>query len=477
MPNPAPGAGGPQSNGPVMAEWTRGTSAVQSGVSIGFVADAEAEDRGMVLVDGAAQPQAAQGNPVKGGVRTSDANEGPHEREERGGHAERDAKVVNGAPPAERRVQRPPSLDPPEGERPREDGPASQYATLMNGGDQNEENKDEEGTVVARKAMSSANGPDSMSAISKAGRDSQQEVAAGHNSKLHDAQRRDSMNQVKPTESLSSAAAGVFPGSYAAAIATAASLVSQNTGRAAMMNKSLSSELPIDTNEALNALTHIPSPVNNPLPGTASHNQAHAKSPRFADWPGAAAVSHGTRPSRIGQTHQVQLQNQMQNSSNSGNHQQKISPAQIPPKNRSLSSASKKHPMRPPPTAAAAAIARMNVALPTGSSSRPGGMGLQIQLDQLAHTAEDAVSTMQPEAGDFVDMCDAVSMASGEAHSGGDKEDTGYTESRVVQHASEDMRERAPAEQSPAPPTTGNRRVTRSMAKSNKRLKKKSSSG
>jgi hypothetical protein len=104
-------------------------------------------------------------------------------------------------------------------------------------------------------------------------------------------------------------------------------------------------------------------------------------------------------------------------------------------------------------------------------------MGLHIQLDQLAHTAEDAVSTMQPEAGDFVDMCDAVSMASGEAHSGGDTEETGYTESRVVQHASEDMRERAPAEQSPAPPTTGNRRVTRSMAKSNKRLKKKSSSG
>ncbi len=469
MPKPAPGGGGPQSNGPVMAEWTRGTSAVQSGVSIGFAADPETEDRGVPPVNGAAQPQAAQGTPAKDGVRTSDAHDGNN----RNG-----AKAVNGPPPAERQIPRPASLDLPERERPREDGPASQYATLMNGGDPNEENKDEEGTVVARKAMSSANGPDSMSAISKADRDSQQEVAAGHNSKLHDAQLRDSINQVKPTESLSSAAAGVFPGSYAAAIATAASLVSQNTGRAAMMNKSLSSELPIDTNEALNALTHIPSPVNNPPPGTASYNQAHAKSPRFADWPGAAAVSHGNRPSRIGQTHQVHLQNQMQNSSNSGNHQQKISPAQIPPKNKSLSSASKKHPMRPPPTAAAAAIARMNVALPTGSSSRPGGMGLQIQLDQLAHTAEDAVSTMQPEAGDFLDMCDAVSMASGEAHGGGVKEENGYTESRVVQNPAEDNRERAPAERSPASPTTGTRRVTRSMANNGQpKKKKKSSSG
>ena len=451
MPKPAPGAGGPQSNGPVMAEWTRGTSAVQSGMSIGFAADPETGDGGRPPANGGAQPQAAPGNPAKDGVRTSDT------------HNANIAKVLNNAPPAEGQIPRPPSLDPPEREHPREDGPASQYATLMNGGDPNEENKDEEGTVVARKAMSSANGADSLSAISKAGRDSHQEAVAGYNSKLHDAQLRDSMNQVKPTESLSSAAAGVFPGSYAAAIATAASLVSQNTGRAAMMNKSLSSEIPIDTNEALNALTHIPSPANNLPPGTASHNQTHAKSPRLADWPGAATLSHGNRPSRIGQTH---LHNQMQNSSNSGNHQQKVSPAQIPPKNKSLSSASKKHPMRPPPTAAAAAIARMNVALPTGSSSRQGGMGLHIQLDQLAHTAEDAVSTMQPEAGEFLEMCDAVSKASGEAHSGearsgGDKEENGYTESRVVQNTREESRERAPA-------ITGTRRVTRSMANKRK---------
>ena len=103
-------------------------------------------------------------------------------------------------------------------------------------------------------------------------------------------------------------------------------------------------------------------------------------------------------------------------------------------------------------------------------------MGLQIQLDQLAQTAEDAVSTMQPEAGDFPDMCDAVSMASGEAHSAGDKEENGYTESRVVQDPGEDHQERALAERSPASPTTGTRRVTRSMANSNKRMKKKKSS-
>ena len=93
-------------------------------------------------------------------------------------------------------------------------------------------------------------------------------------------------------------------------------------------------------------------------------------------------------------------------------------------------------------------------------------MGLHIQLDQLAHTAEDAVSTMQPEAGEFLEMCDAVSKASGEAHSGearsgGDKEENGYTESRVVQNTREESRERAPA-------ITGTRRVTRSMANKRK---------
>ena len=398
------------------------------------------------------------------------------------------ARLVNGDSNARNETNRKRAEVPPENN--------SAYATLMNSGEENPNgnHKDEEGTVVARKAMSSANGADSMSAVSKAGRESHQEAAAAV---------RDSINQAKPTESLSSAAAGVFPGSYAAAMATAASLVSQNTGRAAVMNpnKSLSSEIPIDTNEALNALTnHLPSqpspgycpPVGAAMGGatgaTGSQNQAHAKSPRFADgrpsvglsgaggvggvagFGGVGSVAmamsqHGGtvvpgRPSRMGQLH---AQNQqMQNSSNSGNHKQRFS-AQIPPKNKSFSSASRKHPMRPPPNTAAAAIARMNVALPTGSSSR---QPINIQLDQFAHTdAEDAVSTVQPEAGEFLQVvCDAVSKASGEAddeaHCGGDKEDVGYTESRAM--GIEDGAAMPPED-------SGSRRVTRSMAKRQKK--------
>jgi hypothetical protein len=499
----------PPSNGPVMAEWTRGTSGVQSGVSIGFKADpAEAQD-------GAANTAAAQmnggtageGQPTANGLAKSEATR-PNGAID--ANDANDARNGMNAPNAKDGLGKP-AVPPANTNHNANDGPTSQYATLMVSGDDhpNEENKGEEGTVVARKAMSSANGPDSMSAVSKAGRESHQEVAPAV---------RDSINQVKPTESLSSAAAGVFPGSYAAAIATAASLVSQNENaeRAAMMhqNKSLSSEMPINTNEALNALTNIPSPANYPPlgaapAGTASQNQANARSPRFADWAGASVgagatggmgvgvgmsigvgmvgagasvgagaigatgaaamgMSHGApgpRPSRMGQ---IQAQHQMQNSSNSGNHQQRIS---IPPK-KSFSSA-KKHPMRPPPNAAAA-IARMNAAVPTGSSSRPGG--INIQLDQFAHPdADDAVSTVLPGAGEFLEVaCDAVSKASGdnEAHSGGNKDElVGCTESHAAGPAAAEGRppRRAPAA---TPEETGVvRRVTRSMARGAKRPK------
>jgi len=72
----------------------------------------------------------------------------------------------------------------------------------------------------------------------------------------------------------------------------------------------------------------------------------------------------------------------------------------------------------------------VNVALPTGSSSRAGG--IHIQLDQLAHMAEDAVSTVQQHEILGEVACDAVSKASGDAH-GEDDNNEEFTESAVQQ--------------------------------------------
>jgi hypothetical protein len=384
---------------PLMAEWTRGSAGVQgsAGVSIGFPSPPPEEGEDMYRIA------------------------------MRGTTAPKDNAVTNN-----------------------NNNTQSQYATLVTGQDH-----EEEGTVqvvvkgdvnlhetdnmnqsivshMATKQMkrneSCQNGDlDSLSAVSKAVENSTHALDAPQ-------ECPPMQDSVKPTESLSSAAAGVFPGSYAAAIATAASLVSQNTGRIMAREdrsliKSLSSEMPIDTNEAL----HVLNAVGN-------------------------TTSHGKKLSVPG------------NSSNSGNHNQAIKEPVVVQQQPSSAmgaagtlqkrrgSHTTRPPMRPPPNAIVAARG-VNVALPTGSSSRAGG--IHIPLDHLAHMAEDAVSTVQqPEfIGEVV--CDAVSKASGDDGNSGDddamnKKDE-YTESRV-QNSRDGL-----------VPT---RRITRQMTAARKRMKK-----
>eukprot|EP00890_Picochlorum_soloecismus_P002758 jgi/Picsp_1/3483/NSC_06321-R1_---NA--- len=213
----------------------------------------------------------------------------------------------------------------------------------------------------------------------------------------------------KPTESLSSAAAGVQPGNYAAAIATAASLVSQNTGGRmirddkidAMMPKSIdiSSKIPIDTNEALNTPRTM---------GTASQ-RAGNNAPALQNNRGHVALRSSKLASAV-----------PGNSSNSGTH------AVRDGRESSIKrKGSSKPPMLPPPaqTNVRGVSISQYVALPTGSSA---GGGIHVQVD-LGHTAEDAVSTVQQPHGFLGEIvCDAVSKASGE-----DADNDGCTESRV----------------------------------------------
>lgn len=213
----------------------------------------------------------------------------------------------------------------------------------------------------------------------------------------------------KPTESLSSAAAGVQPGNYAAAIATAASLVSQNTGGRmirddrmdAMMPKSIdiSSEIPMDTNDALNTPKTM---------GTASQ-RAGNNAPALQNSRGHVALRSSKLASAV-----------PGNSSNSGTHA--VRDARESSVKRKGSS---KPPMLPPPAqpnVRGVSISQY-VALPTGSSA---GGGIHVQVD-LGHTAEDAVSTVQQPHGFLGEIvCDAVSKASGE-----DADNDGCTESRV----------------------------------------------
>lgn len=464
---------------PLMAEWTRGSAGGPSGLSIGFTPNGEHEPPGPNEEGHQDKSKCTNGlDVVAVGMRANDIG------------AEEQAKSIA----------------------------QSQFATLMSGSQGREtEEEAEEGTVqvannnnkslsgkrdakrrlsneeiqqalssadaqlaeidtahvgnhsmisnVATKHLkrndSSMNGDlDSLSAISKAVREDSMNQPADHpteskHNKREDVQMQDS---IKPTESLSSAAAGVFPGSYAAAMATAASLVSQNTGRVMAredrtLRKSLSGEIAIDTNDALNMLNAV---------GAATH----MKSPRVA--PERAAQSANQRTySRMAP---AVAQNAPGNSSNSGNHHVTFETYQnhlqgsvtLPKRNKSFSSS--KPPMRPPPkaataiaTVAPAAINTMsggrgvNVALPTGSSTRAGG--IQIQLDQLAHMAEDAVSTVQQQHELLGEVaCDAVSKASADARVEGGQNNEEYTESVI--RSVEDV-------------PVVNRRVTRAMARRN----------
>lgn len=216
----------------------------------------------------------------------------------------------------------------------------------------------------------------------------------------------------KPTESLSSAAISVQPEQYAAVIATAASLVSQNTGgRGAILEerldavfpKSPSGEIPND-NDALNtalaaaASNHYVSSSNQQIT-VKSHTNTILKHSKLTQM---TAPVPG-------------------NSSSSGNHARDDGEGSAKRKRRKQSN----RPMRPPP-AHFSQVRGVNipqhVAFPTGSSV---GGGIHVQVD-IGQAADDAVSTVQQPNELLGEVaCDAVSKASGE-------DQDGFTESRLL---------------------------------------------
>lgn len=345
---------------PLVAEWTRGSAGVQSGVSIGFSPEANTN----------ATAVAQTNNRERGSIGRSAPSQyatvhNTRVRQQRSS-SEGTVQVVLAT---KQSVQQNQAMSSAEAQ-----DPTKNVATL---------------------AADCQDHQDSLSAVSKAMENpSKIEVPDGLKRRVSsfemDQQDRNAQAE-RPTESLSSAAAGALPGTYAAAIATAASLVSQNTGRMmredrpdTLLIKTLSSEMPIDTNEALHALQN-------------GHPPSHGKSPAAPAWKSAKVVQ-ATAPVPG-------------NSSNSGNH-------------RKRKNSNARPPMLPPP----AQTRGVNVALQTGSSAAGG---IQIHLDQFTHTAEDAVSTVQQPfelQGEVV--CDAVSKASGDSGDIGKQDE--YTESRAT---------------------------------------------
>lgn len=448
---------------PMMAEWTRGSAGVPSGVSIGFTPDGEHEPQGQDIMD--LTPPDSKAHYAKEHQKSIAQSQfatlmtGSQDREEENGEVEEGTVqvAVKGAPNTHKRNSKR-RVSNEEILQQAMSSADAQLAELDTAHAGNHSVISNVATKHLKRNDSVTNGDfDSLSAVSKAVR----EDSMNHNPTESKHEKRDDVqvqDSVKPTESLSSAAAGVFPGSYAAAIATAASLVSQNTGRAMTREdksliKSLSGEIGIDTNDAIQMLNAV---------GATTH---HMISPRVGTDRAAQSANQRTQSRMAPATvHQVPG-----NSSNSGNHQVALETYQnhlqgsvtLPKRNKSFSSS--KPPMRPPPktatalaTVAPAAINTrsggrgVNVALPTGSSSRAGG--IHIQLDQLAHMAEDAVSTVQQQHELLGEVaCDAVSKASGDAHGA----DETNTESAV---------------QDGDRGTAVSRRITRAMASRRKNL-------
>ncbi|KAI8106813.1 hypothetical protein M9434_001467 [Picochlorum sp. BPE23] len=371
---------------PLVAEWTRGSAGVQSGMSIGFSPEVNnttpgvaqnTRERGSV---GRSAP--SQYATVHIGGR-SGASGNPRLRQQRSS-SEGTVQVVlaNTAKPS---------------------GQQNQTQAVSSAEAQD---------ATKNVAQLVGDCQDSLSAVSKAMENpSKIELPDGLKRRVSSfemEQQDRNAHTERPTESLSSAAAGALPGTYAAAIATAASLVSQTTGRMmredrpdSLLIKTLSSDMPIDTNEALHVL-------QNGHPS--SHGKSSAAVAAAAAWKSAKVVQ-ATAPVPG-------------NSSNSGNRQ-KEREGGLKRKNSST-----RPPMLPPP----AQTRGVNVALPTGSSAAGG---IQIHLDQFAHTAEDAVSTVQQPfelQGEVV--CDAVSKASGDSGDTGKQDE--YTESRATAQQEEE---------------------------------------
>lgn len=451
---------------PLMAEWTRGSAGVPSGLSIGCNPHGEHEPQGLDAQDmNAAAPgtrsqavacQEQQKSIAQSQFATlitgSQDRDGEDEVEE--GTVQvpvRPNNAVTTKKDTKRRLSNEDAL--PQAMSSAD----AQVAELEYGNAGNHSVISNVATMQLKRNDSVTNGDfDSLSAVSKAVREDSLNHQAdipmeSKHKKRDDVQMQDS---IKPTESLSSAAAGVFPGSYAAAIATAASLVSQNTGRVVgredkSLRKSLSGEMAIDTNDAIQMLNAVGA-------------TAHIKPSRAGAERAALSANQRTH-SRMAP---AQVQQVPGNSSNSGNHQVALETYQnhlqgsVSFHKRNKSFSSSKPPMRPPPKAAAIATVApaamntmsggrgVNVALPTGSSSRAGG--IHIQLDQLAHMAEDAVSTVQQHELLGEVACDAVSKASGDVHGEEDGNNEEFTES-AIQHGENG--------------TAVSRRVTRAMTK------------
>lgn len=455
---------------PLMAEWTRGSAGVPSGLSIGFTPDgAEHEPQAQdapdmntaapgsnaVVMTGREQQKSIAQSQFATMITGSQDRDG--EEVEEGSVQVQAAEPANAASNRKNVKRRLSNEDVLQQAMSSADAQVAELDTAHAG---NHSVISNVATRHLKRNDSVTNGDfDSLSAVSKAVREDSLNQHAdnpieSNHKKTDEGQAQD---PIKPTESLSSAAAGVFPGSYAAAIATAASLVSQNTGKVMAkedksLRKSISGEVAIDTNDAIQMLHAVGA-------------TPHMKSPRVgAD---RAAQSANQRiPSRMAPATVQQVPG---NSSNSGNHQVALETYQnhlqgsvTLHNKRNKSFSSSKPPMRPPPKTAAAAIAAVapatintvsggrgvNVALPTGSSSRAGG--IHIHFDQLAHMAEDAVSTVQQHHEILGEVaCDAVSKASADAH-GEDDNNGEFTES-AIQHGENG--------------TAVSRRVTRAMTK------------
>lgn len=358
---------------PLVAEWTRGSAGVQSGISIGFSPDTNNTTPGM-----------AQNTRERGSIGRSAPSQY--------------ATVHIGGASGNPRLK-----------QQRSSSEGTVQVVLANTAKNNNNQAVSSAEVQdAAKNVAQLVGDcqDSLSAVSKAMENpSKIDVPDGLKRRVSSfemEQQDRHAHTERPTESLSSAAAGALPGSYAAAIATAASLVSQTTGRMmreerhdSFVIKTPSSEMPIDTNEALHVLQN-------------GHPSSHGKIAAAAAWKSAKGVQAPVPG----------------NSSTSGNRQ-KEREGGLKRKN-----SSNRPRMLPPP----AQTRGVNVALPTGSSAAGG---IQIHLDQFAHTAEDAVSTVQQPfelQGEVV--CDAVSKASGD--SGDTRKQDEYTESRATHEHEEE---------------------------------------
>lgn len=378
---------------PLMAEWTRGSAGVASGMSIGFAPESGVAIHQNVSPTNRSQQVASLGNPPSQYATI---------------HINTKTASIAGASigyPVLAKQQRSSSEGTVQVVVANKQQAAMSSAAAVDA-DAREEDQMDSLSAVSKAAMEDRNAThENGNYVGKGPFDGTEEDQGEGE---HENKQDDRQQYEKPTESLSSAAAGMNPG-YAAAIATAASLVSQNTGGRALLRderldailpKSISSEIPVDTNDALNAA--IPHSGNQLNFGSTTKTQGNV-----ANWI-PSRVAQATAPAQG-------------NSSNSGTHG-KDAEGSLSVKRK----ANSRPPMLPPPAQVGVTrgVSIPHHVLPTGSSAAGGIVSVQLEL---AHMAEDAVSTVQQPhemLGEIV--CDAVSKASGE-------DEEGFTESRVCE--------------------------------------------